>query len=164
MDFDRVVDNKFLPRQTHSVVRDKRLGERLIRLGEIHHYFHFRFFDLANVCFFYLKIKQPFIDVSFLAFRAVDCYVLSVFDNFRRISRSHHAGNSKLPRDNRRVASSSAGICHNRRGDFHNRFPVRISHLRNQNFSSFKTFNTAHILDKVNLPFADFISHARALN
>src|SRR4030042_2594353 len=72
MDSNRIINDKFEPGQTPSIIRDEGEMEGIIWISHIHHDLRLRLFEMFHVEVLHLKIKKPFVNHSSLTLWAPD--------------------------------------------------------------------------------------------
>src|SRR4030042_478488 len=112
----------------------------------------------------HLIIEDPFKNQSCLPLCTTNGGTSIVFQNFASIPCSHHAGNSKLPADDGRMASPSSAVGHNARGNLHDGFPVRVCHLGNQYLALLKLLYLSRTGDDIDGPSANLFTDTLPLD
>jgi hypothetical protein len=75
MDANVVVDNKLESGQAHSIIRQGRHGEGVVRVSHIHHHIRARPLSLSDFPAIYGKFDRALINISMGAFSARDSYI-----------------------------------------------------------------------------------------
>ncbi len=113
---------------------------------------------------FDIKREPAFIDEPGVTFRTRNRHRLLVLEGVGRPLCPDNSRKTELPTDDGRMAGSSSAIGHDGRRFFHDRFPVRISFVRDQHVSISKVLKVLDMGDHSNRALTDFLSHAPALN
>ena len=132
MDADLAVDDEFQPGQAHAVVRQLRERERLLGRADVHHDLDRGLGQLGDLGFLDNEVQQAFVDDAGLALGAGDGHPSAVGEDSRGVAGADDGGNAQFAGDDRRVAGASAAVGHDRGGALHDRFPVRVGHVRDQ--------------------------------
>src|ERR1700733_11786172 len=132
MDADGAVDDEFQPGQTHATIRDRREVEGAIRIAHVHHDLdrHRRHgVELDDLA---LELEPAAVDITDIPLGAGHGHHFAFRYFLGGIATAHDGGNAQLPRDDGRVTGAPAAIGDDRRRALHDRFPVRIGHVRHQ--------------------------------
>ena len=78
--------------------------------------------------------------------------------------RADDAGNAQLPGDNGSMAGAAAPVGDNSRGPAHDRFPVRVGHVGNQDFTRLKLGNGGRTFNEAGRALADPGAHCLSLD
>ena len=84
------------------------------------------------------KRQFAFVNEADVAFRAGNRDDLAVLQRFRAVFRPDDCRHAELATDDRRVTGAAAAIGHDRGRLFHDRLPIRIGLVGDQNFALLK--------------------------
>src|SRR3989344_401297 len=107
----------------------------LIGRTYVHHNLciYFRYF--IQPVFYYIKRKYASVNFAHLSPRTIYGNLIPSVDNFSAVAGTDYAGNSEFTGNDSGMGSTPALVGNNRRGYFHNRFPVRVSNFSYQHLS-----------------------------
>ncbi len=158
MDPDHAVDNEFQARQADTVVGNAGKIERPIRVSHVHHDFDGDFRQRVELDLLTLVFEQTLVYISRVTFGTRHRDFLSLLDGLGRIPAADYGGDAELTRDDRRVTGAAAAICHDRGGAFHNRLPIGIRHVGNQDITRLHASHFLHIPNDTRRPRANALS------
>ncbi len=102
----------------------------------------------------HFKFQSP-IENNSLGAGGVDGNFLAVFEFGGGISRADNAGDAEFAGDDGGMRSAAAFVGHNRGGDFHNRLPVGVGHVRDQHLTLFESADTFDVHNNVSFAGGD---------
>ena len=158
MNANHTVDDKFQPRQTDAFVRQAGEVERAIRVADVHHHLQRQIRHVADAGALDAEVEQLGVDIAGVAFGAGDGDILIFLNAIGSITAADHRRDPQLTGDNRRVTGTPAAVGDNRRGFFHDRFPVRVGHVGNQYVAWLNAIHLADIVDHLDRTGANAVA------
>src|SRR5690606_30406588 len=132
VDVDVVVDDEFQARQADTAVGNLGEVEGQLRVADVHHDLQADVGHFAPADFLDLGLDQAIVDAAFVAFRAGHGDFAAVGQHIGGVGAAHHGRDAQLARDDGGVAGAPASIGDNGRGQLHDRFPVGVGHVGDQ--------------------------------
>ena len=107
-----------------------------------------------------LEFEIALIDESFIALGATDGNVNIVLNFLGRIATAHHSRYTELSGDNGRMTGSATTVRYDGRGALHDRLPVRVRHIRDQNITGLNTAHFANVANDFRFTGTDLLPNA----
>ena len=148
MDFDVVGDDEFLARESDAVVRDERETKKLPRDCPRSSSPSSAARQVFQIRALHVERESAIVNEPDVPFGARDGDGLAVMQQFRGVFRPDDGRNAEFAADDGRMTGAAAAIGHDRRGLFHDRFPVRIGFVSHQNLAFLKIVD---VLDRLSL-------------
>src|SRR6185436_10672173 len=101
---------------------------------------------------------QPVVDIAGIAVRARDGDGLAILELAGGVAGADHGGNTELAGDDRRVAGAAAAVGDDRGGDFHDRLPVRVGHVGDENVALLHLRHLRSVGDDAHVAAADLVA------
>ena len=162
MHADVAVDDHFQACEAHAGIRQLRKIERPLGIGHVHHDLQWRGWHLFQVGGDALERQQSVEDQASVAFGTGNGDVATVRNRFKRVAAANHRRNTQFAGDDRSVTGAAAAIGHDRRRTFHDRFPVRIGHVRDQHVARLQLVHFCNGANDPRLAGADLVTDRTA--
>src|SRR5699024_111317 len=159
---DLAIDDEFQPRQADTGVGSRGEVERAIGIADIDHDLGADLRHLVERDLINLEVNFAGIDVAGIAFgtRYRDRRTVNQLD--AGITGADHRRNAQFTGDDGRMAGAPATIGDNGGGALHDRFPIRIGHIRNQDVAGLDTVHFGDRPDVAHFAGADALADGAA--
>ena len=162
MHADHAVDDEFETGEADTAVRNACEVEGLVRVADVHHDFDRDIGQRIQFDARLLEVEAAFVDDTLVAFGAADGDVLSVRDPLRGVATADDGRDPEFASDDRRVAGTSTAVRNNCRSAFHDRLPVRVGHVRDEDVALLDAIHFADIANDLGGTCADLLADASA--
>src|SRR5215203_1922801 len=144
MDPDLSIDDELQPRKSDTGMRQPGKSEGLVGGADIHHDLHWDVGHRSQIGALDSEIQKSVIDVAGITFGAGHGDQLTV-DEFTGCSTSaDHGRDAELPGDDGGMAGTTTAISDDGTGTLHDRLPIRVGHVSDQNLTPRKP---VHVFD-----------------
>ena len=147
MNLDVGGDDEFLAGKADAVVGDERERKRFLGIADVHHHFGFRTAEAFEVGALHVELKASFIDKTRVALGAGYGDHLAVLQNLRAVFGADDGRHAQFAADDGGVAGAPAAIGDDGGGLFHDRLPVRIGLVGDQNLALLELADELRALD-----------------
>ena len=145
VDADLPVDDEFQPGQAHAVVGQLRERKGLLGGADVHHDLDRGLGQLGDLGFLDHEVQESLVDHAGLAVGAGHGHLEPVGEGIGGVPGADDGGNPQFPGDDGRVAGASAAVGHDGGGALHDRFPVRVGHVGDQDVAGLES---GHLVDR----------------
>ncbi len=139
-------------------------AERRGRVGEIEHHVRAGRRCRAKIDVFAHRNRRAVVDEALVALGAGDRDLLPVVQHLRRVAGAHDRRQAELAADDGGVRGAAAVVGDDRRGPLHDRHPVRVGHLGDQNGAVDEAVDLARAVDEADAARRDRVADAEPLD
>src|SRR5690606_37275861 len=153
-----VVDDEFEPCKPDAVVGDLCEVEGELGIAHVHHDLEPDVGHFAPAHLFDLGLDEAVVNAAFVAFRARHRDFTAVFKHVSGVTATDNGRNAQFAGDDGRVAGTPATVGDDCGGQLHDRFPVRVGHVGDQDVAGLHLVHFRGIGHHANLARADFLT------
>src|SRR3989344_615067 len=161
---DHAVDDELQAGQAHTGVRQLCEVEGAVRVADVHHDLERQIRHGVHGVLLDIEAQFAFEDETGVAFSAGNGHALAVFQQLGGIAATDHGRDTQLAGNDGRVAGTTATVGDDGAGALHDRFPVRVGHVRYQYVAWLDLVHLGHVLDDANLAGANALANGTAFD
>ena len=162
VDADVVVDDELQPGQAHAVARQRRKLEGELRVADVHHDLGVDLRHGAGLDVGDFGLELAVVDVAGVALGARDGDEPAVSQHVGGVAAADDGGNAQLTRDDGSVAGAPAPVGDDGRGTLHDRFPVGVGHVGDENIAGLHAAHLGRIAHQAHAAGADLLADGTA--
>src|SRR5690606_27992401 len=159
---DVVVNDEFNTGQTDAMIGYLREIEGQLRIAHVHHDLQSDLGHFAPADLFDFGLDQAVVNAAFVALGARYSDFTAVAQHVGGIGATDHGWNAQLAREDGGVAGTAAASGDDGRGRLHDRLPVGIGHVGNQDVAGLDLVHLGDIGHDTDLARADFLTDGAA--
>ena len=157
-------DNEFLARKPYSLVGEEGVHKCALGTPHVEAEFSLDLGDVSDVVSALLPFQLAFVHAAHAPAACVNSDKLSRLDFLCGVPRSDDCGDAKLAADDCRVRGAPAFLGDDGGGNFHNRLPVGVGNLGNENFAGLELVELCGLGNDTRLARNNFGAYRDALH